>query len=45
MVQRFVAIAQPEMETEVNEFYTQHSIKTDSIELRYPLSLELEAVP
>ncbi len=35
MVQRFVAIAQPEMETEVREFYTQHSIKTDSIELRY----------
>ncbi len=43
MVQRFVAIAQPEMETEVNEFYTQHSIEINSIKLRYP-SLELEAV-
>ena len=44
MVQRFVAIAQPEIETEVNEFYTQHSIETDALKLRYPLALKLEAV-
>lgn len=44
MVQRFVAITQPEMEKEVNEFCTKHSMETDSIKLRYPLSLELEAV-
>jgi glutaredoxin len=44
MVQRFVAIAQPEMEKEVNKFCTKHSIETDSIKVRYPLSLELEAV-
>ena len=44
MVQRFVAIARPEMETEVNEFFTQHSIEIDSMKLRYPLLLELKAV-
>jgi hypothetical protein len=41
MVQRFVAIDQPEIETEVSQFYTQHSIETDPRKLRYPLSLEL----
>ncbi len=44
MVQRFVAISQPKMEAEVNNFSTQHSIETDSIKLRYPLSLELKAI-
>ena len=44
MVQRFVAIAQPSMETKVSKFYTQHSIETDVLKLRYPLPLKLEAV-
>lgn len=39
MVQRFVAIAQPEMETEVAQFCNQNSLETDSLILRYPLSL------
>lgn len=36
MVKRFVAISQPEMETKVSQFCTQHSIETNSIKLRYP---------
>lgn len=44
MVQRFVAIDQPETEAEVKQFYTQHSIETDALKLRYPMSLELQAI-
>ncbi|MEL6581366.1 MAG: glutaredoxin domain-containing protein [Cyanobacteria bacterium J06621_12] len=44
MVQRFVAISQPEIETEVAQFYTQHFIETDVLRLRYPLPLELEVI-
>ncbi|MEL6581935.1 MAG: glutaredoxin domain-containing protein [Cyanobacteria bacterium J06621_12] len=42
MVQRFVAVSQPEIETEVSQFYTQHSIETDALKLRYPLPSKLE---
>lgn len=44
MVQRFVAIDQPETEAEVSQFYTQHSIEIDALKLRYPMSLELQAI-
>ncbi|MEM7591260.1 MAG: glutaredoxin, partial [Cyanobacteria bacterium P01_A01_bin.83] len=44
MVQRFVAISQPEIEQEVSQFCSQHSIETDSIKLRYSLPLELQAI-
>ena len=44
MVQRFVAIARSEIEAEVNEFCTKHSIATDTLELRYPLASKLQAV-
>ena len=42
MVQRFVAIDRPEMETEVSQFYTQHLIETNALKLRYPLSLQVQ---
>ena len=44
MVQRFVAIVKPKMEAEVTQFFTLHSLETDSLVLRYPLSSELEAI-
>ncbi|GAB4536938.1 MAG: hypothetical protein Tsb0014_25150 [Pleurocapsa sp.] len=44
MVQRFVAISQPEIEPKVNQFGDRHSIETDTLKLRYPLALKLEAV-
>lgn len=44
MVQRFVAIAKPEMEVEVTQFCTQHALEKDSLRLRYPFLLEPEAI-
>lgn len=37
MVQRFVAIAQPEMESKVSQFLQEHELASDTLILRYPL--------
>ncbi len=37
MVQRFVAVAQPEMESEVAQFLREHELASDTLILRYPL--------
>ncbi|MGB5970117.1 MAG: efflux RND transporter permease subunit [Spirulinaceae cyanobacterium] len=39
MVQRFVAIDKTAMETEVSQFYIQHSMATNSFQVRYSLSV------
>lgn len=44
MVQRFVAIDRPEIETEVSQFGDRYSIETDTLKLRYPVLLNLQAV-
>ncbi|MBE9064609.1 hypothetical protein [cf. Phormidesmis sp. LEGE 11477] len=37
LVQRFVAIAQPELEDSVSAFLQQHNLETNTLNLRYPL--------
>lgn len=37
MVQRFVAVAQPDLETEVTQFLQEHELASDTLILRYPL--------
>ena len=38
LVQRFVAIAQPELEGNVSSFLQQHNLESKTLNLRYPLS-------
>ena len=37
MVQRFVAVAKPEIEPIVNQFLSKHDLESDTLALRYPL--------
>jgi len=37
MVQRFVAVAQPDLEAEVAQFLEEHELASDTLILRYPL--------
>lgn len=37
MVQRFVAVAKPEIEPIVNQFLSKHDLESDALALRYPL--------
>ncbi|WP_272062558.1 glutaredoxin domain-containing protein [Oscillatoria sp. CS-180] len=41
MVQRFVAIARPEIEAEVAQFLKQNNLETDTLKLRYPLPVDI----
>ena len=43
LVQRFVAIARPEMEGEVVAFLRQHELEADTLLLRYPVAGKLQA--
>ena len=43
MVQRFVAIAQPNLEEETVEFLQKHKLVDDTLILRYPLPISMDA--